>query len=202
MDLDFLTGYLHAKLLERGFPAELKLYYSLSYCQGDGVAFYGSLSKAALENLLPYLFPNQKQKVRRLKRLFKAVDMFNKGGETRDFIHFYRQSCYYPYMRYSCMVEHDPFDIAITGENKPFHYCHHNSMTLRCLDANEIWYFEESMQTRWYFKPDRLQDYMDLWDEFVDTLKDYIVETSKYLEKLGYEYIEIETWERSRLEVA
>lgn len=187
--MDFLTDYLRENLIERGFPKDLNLYYSLSYSQGDGVAFYGSLSKEALENLLPYLFPHQKRKVRMLRRLFNAVDMFNKDGETRDFIHFYRQSCYYPYMRYSCMVEHDPFDIAITGENE--RYCHHNSMTLRCLDANEIWYFEkESMQTRWYFKPERLQDYMDLWDEFVDTLKDYIVETSKYLEKLGYEYIE------------
>lgn len=30
-------------LLARGWPADMELNYSLAYCQGDGVAFYGVL---------------------------------------------------------------------------------------------------------------------------------------------------------------
>jgi hypothetical protein len=50
-DYPFLTEYLHGLLTEDldalgiGYdPKSLKLYYSLSYCQGDGVMFEGQLT--------------------------------------------------------------------------------------------------------------------------------------------------------------
>ncbi|MCH0581443.1 hypothetical protein [Escherichia coli] len=40
-------------LIARGWPAEMDIQTRLSYSQGDGVAFYGSLTSAQLVHLLP-----------------------------------------------------------------------------------------------------------------------------------------------------
>ncbi|MDM9446800.1 hypothetical protein QU630_24420 [Klebsiella pneumoniae] len=39
-------------LLARGWPADMELNYSLAYCQGDGVAFYGVLHDKEILSLL------------------------------------------------------------------------------------------------------------------------------------------------------
>lgn len=41
--MNILHTYFDNKLAEAGFPSELTIESSLSYSQGDGVAFYGRL---------------------------------------------------------------------------------------------------------------------------------------------------------------
>lgn len=51
-----IQTYLKAKLMQSGFPQESNIEYSLSSCQGDGVAFYCSLDSDDLSNLIPQCY--------------------------------------------------------------------------------------------------------------------------------------------------
>ncbi|MDQ3748828.1 MAG: hypothetical protein M3367_07430 [Acidobacteriota bacterium] len=61
-DAEFLTEDFKTQLAELGFE-EMEVYWSLGYCQGDGVAFYG---RVHLESL--------KEKDRRAKKLIAALE--------------------------------------------------------------------------------------------------------------------------------
>ncbi|OUS04592.1 hypothetical protein A9Q81_06140 [Gammaproteobacteria bacterium 42_54_T18] len=47
-----LNNYLKAKLVSKGFSDDMELCYSLSNCQGDGVAFFGELTSDVLTQLV------------------------------------------------------------------------------------------------------------------------------------------------------
>lgn len=49
----FIHRHTRNTLVARGWPAEMDIQTRLSYAQGDGVAFYGSLTAAQLVHLLP-----------------------------------------------------------------------------------------------------------------------------------------------------
>ncbi|MEZ6878308.1 hypothetical protein [Enterobacter sp. KBR-315C3_2022] len=49
----FIHRHTRNTLIARGWPAEMDIQTRLSYSQGDGVAFYGSLTAAQLVHLLP-----------------------------------------------------------------------------------------------------------------------------------------------------
>lgn len=51
-NLDLLSDDMNEKLAEILPENDLKIYYSLSYCQGDGVSFQGRLSKKNIEQLI------------------------------------------------------------------------------------------------------------------------------------------------------
>lgn len=61
-DAEFLTEDFKTQLAEYGF-SELEVYWSLGYCQGDGVAFYGRVCSESL-----------KEKDRTAKRLIDALE--------------------------------------------------------------------------------------------------------------------------------
>ncbi len=61
-DAEFLTEDFKTQLAEYGF-SEAKVYWSLGYCQGDGVAFYGRVHSETL-----------KEKDRKAKRLIAALE--------------------------------------------------------------------------------------------------------------------------------
>lgn len=61
-DAEFLTEDFKTQLVEYGFE-ETEVYWSLGYCQGDGVAFYGRVHPESL-----------KEKDRRAKRLIAALE--------------------------------------------------------------------------------------------------------------------------------
>lgn len=61
-DAEFLTEDFKTQLAEFGFE-ETEVYWSLGYCQGDGVAFYGRVYPESL-----------KEKDRRAKRLIDALE--------------------------------------------------------------------------------------------------------------------------------
>ncbi|MDQ3042363.1 MAG: hypothetical protein M3R11_08325 [Acidobacteriota bacterium] len=66
-DAEFLTEDFKMQLAERGFE-ETKVYWSLGYCQGDGVAFYGRVYPESL-----------KEKDCKAKRLIAALEA---AGDT------------------------------------------------------------------------------------------------------------------------
>ncbi|AWW69153.1 hypothetical protein C4O89_07515 [Mannheimia haemolytica] len=47
-----LNTYFKHALVKAGFPDTLDMEYSLSHCQGDGVAFYGRLGTDDLMSIL------------------------------------------------------------------------------------------------------------------------------------------------------
>ncbi len=61
-DAEFLTEDFKTQLAEFGFE-ETEVYWSLGYCQGDGVAFYGRVHPESL-----------KEKDRKAKRLIAALE--------------------------------------------------------------------------------------------------------------------------------
>ena len=61
-DAEFLTEDFKTQLAEFGFE-ETEVYWSLGYCQGDGVAFYGRVHAESL-----------KEKDRKAKRLIDALE--------------------------------------------------------------------------------------------------------------------------------
>ncbi|GAB1659935.1 hypothetical protein Mh1956_05870 [Mannheimia haemolytica] len=50
-----LNTYFKHALVKAGFPDTLDMEYSLSHCQGDGVAFYGRLGTDDLTLSVPKL---------------------------------------------------------------------------------------------------------------------------------------------------
>ncbi|ELF2501081.1 NgrC, partial [Escherichia coli] len=50
-----IRRHCHNQLVERGWPDDLDIETNLSYCQGDGVAFYGRIHTCCILKLLPEL---------------------------------------------------------------------------------------------------------------------------------------------------
>ncbi len=48
-----IRRHCHNQLVERGWPDDLDIETNLSYCQGDGVAFYGRIHTCCILKLLP-----------------------------------------------------------------------------------------------------------------------------------------------------
>ena len=42
--MNILHAYFNSQLVNAGLPDGLKIEWSLSYCQGDGKAFYGNIN--------------------------------------------------------------------------------------------------------------------------------------------------------------
>ena len=81
---DTLTDYLTEKLKTAGYEFDwknIKLYYSLSYCQGDGLMFEGKLFKEGLTYVIKhsgnYYHSNSKD-----------IDCLNEEGEFLDYTAF------------------------------------------------------------------------------------------------------------------
>lgn len=51
VESDWITETFRHDLAELGYPTE-EIYWSLGYCQGDGVAFYGRIETAGLRQIL------------------------------------------------------------------------------------------------------------------------------------------------------
>lgn len=149
-----LSDYFNAKLVEAGFPSGLQICYSLSYCQGDGMAFYGALYARDWVRLFNEMNPRATLKVRRRFRFLA---------------------------NHICLNEVDNI-ITIARNSFGYRYSHWNTMEVRA-DLGQ--YFE--------FDGIRYKDrpvFIALWDEFITDLKNYVQNTSKELEHLGYRIIQ------------
>ncbi|TYG35280.1 hypothetical protein FW755_09340 [Lonepinella koalarum] len=100
--MTILQDYFDNKLVEAGFPSGLKIEYSLSHCQGDGMAFYGDL---ALDDLV---------------RLFNKMNTSVSDKEQRRFQFL---------VEYTVDNTLDA-TVSIRRNHWGYHYSHYNSMSL------------------------------------------------------------------------
>lgn len=97
--MKLLQTYFQHKLASAGFPDNLVIEYSLSYCQGDGMAFYGTLYRDDLVRLFNHLNPNKRRQNMFAKLLGHLV-------EWGDFSHIQisRNHFGHRYSHWNCMV--------------------------------------------------------------------------------------------------
>lgn len=171
-----------------GYPDDLTIEYSLGYCQGDGVAFYGDLSVDDVKALMNRLFstePGQVDAVSRVKNLMAQKDIENMLSVLREY-----GSC----------------DLSITRNSHGHHYSHWNCMNIDDnVDFTGIFPDDDSMIGTGIegINQDMVERWQDLWERFVLELADDVKSLSKKLEADGYSLIEASpcedevVWERA-----
>lgn len=90
--MQMLEFYFKNKLAALGYPGqELKIGYSLGYCQGDGMAFYGGLNTDDLKCIAERLYApeavqgNAYERVRLLryrKLVLEMLDFVDEAGNS------------------------------------------------------------------------------------------------------------------------
>ncbi|UQX69025.1 hypothetical protein [Mannheimia haemolytica] len=158
-----LNTYFKHALVKAGFPDTLDMEYSLSHCQGDGVAFYGRLGTDDLIQLFNHLNP-QKRKQKMFANLLTHIESW----ET-----------------------HDDIGFEIIRNRFGYRYSHWNTMELYAKTADQLVFFNDSDARRnWYFPTSKVDKYKGLWDEFIQDLEQYIKGISRELETNGYQIID------------
>lgn len=113
-----IKQHFQNELVKCGYPDDLTIEYSLGYCQGDGVAFYGDLSVDDVKALMNRLFstePGQVDAVSRVKNLMAQKDIENMLSVLREY-----GSC----------------DLSITRNSHGHHYSHWNCMNIDDKPSN------------------------------------------------------------------
>ncbi|HDL4340405.1 TPA: hypothetical protein RS743_001524, partial [Mannheimia haemolytica] len=142
-----LNTYFKHALVKAGFPDTLDMEYSLSHCQGDGVAFYGRLGTDDLIQLFNHLNP-QKRKQKMFANLLTHIESW----ET-----------------------HDDIGFEIIRNRFGYRYSHWNTMELYAKTADQLVFFNDSDARRnWYFPTSKVDKYKALWDGFIEDLEQYI----------------------------
>ncbi|EAX1147765.1 NgrC, partial [Salmonella enterica] len=183
-----IKQHFQNELVKCGYPDDLTIEYSLGYCQGDGVAFYGDLSVDDVKALMNRLFstePGQVDAVSRVKNLMAQKDIENMLSVLREY-----GSC----------------DLSITRNSHGHHYSHWNCMNIDDnVDFTGIFPDDDSMIGTGIegINQDMVERWQDLWECFVLELADDVKSLSKKLEADGYSLIEASpcedevVWERA-----
>ncbi|MGX2956053.1 hypothetical protein ACWIYZ_03050 [Ursidibacter arcticus] len=162
--MNVLTAYFNTQLVKAGFPNDFEINWSLGYCQGDGMAFYGDIGHTCWLGLFQRIYPNQKRKYRKFERLTKSLI------EWQNY--------------WDCLI-------SIERNHFGYRYSHFNTMNLNAPSADDFYFFnDEQAKKEWYFPANKVGEYQTLWDEFVSDLDEYIRDLSKQLEQEGYRIIE------------
>lgn len=176
-----LTNYFQRRVSSFGYSDDHEIGYSLSYCQGDGMAFYGNLDAQSLDALIDRFAPAvepgaplpQTLRMRRKRELLKA------------FVAVYK--------------EWDTVDIEIL-HNAPGRYHHWNSMEIStgAMPSDEMIEVLESEDCNHDDDEDSsaiaepsssiaaVKHGAPLWEAFIDWLDKDVQSISKTLEKEGY----------------
>ncbi|MGX2950669.1 hypothetical protein ACWIUA_07180 [Ursidibacter sp. B-7004-1] len=160
--MKILTAYFNSQLVNAGLPDDLEINWSLSYCQGDGVAFYGTLYSRHWNDLFKKIYPGQKRKQRMFERLLKSI---------LDWENYYHK-------------------IVIYRNQFGYRYAHFNTMEIDAPQAENLsFFYDVEAKKEWYFSADNVYKYQALWDDFITDLEEYIRDLSKRLESEGYRII-------------
>ncbi|MFC1040772.1 hypothetical protein ACFGWM_03400 [Pasteurella multocida] len=162
--MNILHTYFNSQLVNAGLPDDLEICWSLSYCQGDGVAFYGNIPHSYWSALFACIYPNQKRKLRKFERLVQSLIEWE----------FYCDSL-----------------IEIQRNQFGHRYSHFGTMVVdaRSAEGFQFFYHHEAQKT-WYFPKDKVFQYQALWNEFITDLAEYIRDISRRLASEGYRIIE------------
>lgn len=164
-DMEFInqdiSEHFAYKLKEKGFPTD-DIEYSLSYCQGDGMAFYGRISTDDMDNVVDYL---------------KESNLFDEAQHS--YYHKLKENDF----GISCDIERNSFG---------HHYSHFNTMTatIETDDIETIIYeiygieYGDEGYSLAEFKVSRFLEGLE------NDINVAISDLSKELEKEGYSIIE------------
>lgn len=162
--MNILHAYFNSQLVNAGLPDGLKIEWSLSYCQGDGMAFYGNINYSQWIKLFSHIYPNQKRKFRKFKRLARSILEWENYWDGV---------------------------IEIRRNSYGYRYSHFNTMVIDSPSAEDFQFFCSGQAKKdWYFPTDKVYEYQSLWNDFVQDLGEYIRDLSIRLEKDGYRIIE------------
>ena len=193
---EFLTEMFEEQLKDRGYTFhELKIYWSLGCCQGDGMAFYGPIDLDELAKKDPYV----------MHLLRKAARLVNirYRGKTRT-----------PYCEAASNVDCWTFSVDIKDGNCR---CHHwNSMTVSCevdihddpndrLDPVLDGPYDEKRERIYWTKPfkehpPKFYGLPEVALEIEEHIQERVKEISRELEKFGYDDIEYRTSDEAVIE--
>ncbi len=187
MSTEFLTEYLQQHLTEASFPIDkLDLEYSLSYCQGDGVAFYGNLNANDCLTLYKTIYgiPKTAKEKRHCVMFEKLMSSFLNYDINGDVINIWGNQFSHRYSHYNTM------DIFEDNDLDAFW----NGVYLGVgLEHPDHTYFDQNYYSSCYeFHLNKRKHYQSLWNEFIKDLQEYVVTTSHNLEKIGYKFLEDE----------
>lgn len=162
--MNVLTAYFNTQLINAGFPDDFEINWSLGYCQGDGMAFYGNITHTYWLELFQRIYPNQKRKFRKFERLLKSLIEWQSYWDSL---------------------------ITIERNHFGYRYSHFNTMEVQAPSATDFRFFNDDRAKKdWYFPSEKVGAYQALWDEFVSDLAEYIRDLSKRLAHEGYQIIE------------
>lgn len=162
--MNILQTYLNQQLVKAGFPDDLKIEYSLSYCQGDGVAFYGWLYQDDLQRLFNHLNPSKRKQKMFAKLLGHIAEWDDVSMEI------YRNSFGYRYSHFNTMT------LQVQAEHLAF---------FSCSTAEKEWYFPKSKVYRYHALWDEFMT--DLAEHIRDTSKRLEADGYKIVEATPYE---------------
>ncbi|TDB44294.1 NgrC [Photorhabdus luminescens subsp. mexicana] len=170
-----IKQHFQNELIKRGYPENLTIEYSLGYCQGDGMAFYGDLGVDDVKALMKRLFSTelgQIDDVSRVRNLMVQEDIEN--------MLFVLRECG------SC-------DLSITRNSYGNHYSHWNCMNIDDkVDFTGIFSDEDTMLGTGIegINQKMVERWQDNWDSFVLELVNDVKSISKKLQSDGYSLIE------------
>ena len=181
LNVYIVTEHFKDRLSGLGYPDDLLVEWSLGYCQGDGMAFYGRISLDDAESLMMRLLSPERKGI-------KPVDRFK---------NLLAQKHIKPMLR--VMEEYGGFDLEIGKNSYGHHYSHFNTMSLYDNSESIVDVFEDEDVGRLVdFDEDNetvMRIWSEIWDRFYRELEEDIVSTSKTLESEGYALIEAMTTE-------
>ena len=190
---EFLTEIFEEQLKDRGYEFDepkigFRTYWSLSSCQGDGVAFYGRLDLDELAKKDPVIM--------HLLRKAARLVTIRYRGKTRT-----------PFCEAASNVDCWTFNVEIEGSNG--HYHHWNSMNVTCqvdihddpkdcLDPVLDGPYDEKRERIYWTKPfkehpPKFYGLPDISLEIEEHIQERVQEISRELEKMGYDDIEYRT---------
>ena len=146
-------------LTRLGYPTD-PLEWSLGHCQGDGVAFYGTL---CLESFL-------EAQIRRQTNPFpKEIPVY---ADSPDF----KRTMERALCNYHKVVEDHGLRVKIVRNSYGYHYSHENTMK---LDVEDCFYMEEPHPKL-----------MAMWDRLFEWIGEDIRKVSKALADIGYDTLD------------
>jgi hypothetical protein len=110
-DGEMLQENFNEKLVEFGYPKEINTFFSLSYCQGDGVTFDmdGYLSKEEIYNLARKLV-DDKESMEKFEKFYEKIDLY---GTIKHTNHHYCHA-----YTFQVNLEHDIYDEVYEDEEE------------------------------------------------------------------------------------
>lgn len=175
---NLLTYHFKNELTKLGYP-DLTVEYSLGYCQGDGVDFFGNLRVCDVADIMKRLFDasrTQGSAVHRVKNLLAQKDIGNMLSVLSD-------SGY-------------DWDVSIDRNMKI-----DSTVTFRSIDPADDEFLgdaakdlDEMLRAGWRETTERWQE---IWERFLDELKEEVQTLSRQLKSDGYRLLEATPYEET-----